>query len=779
MSKLRKLYKFVSKKTLLDGCKIPLSLYPQAQEDLNAKIRSAVESLKRASVFVYKSKDVVFQANGETCLRENWVGSPDKDQVVIRADKTIISPGTERAQLNRLPNARVSYPFVPGYSGTGIVLQAGANTGLKINQRVCGSIPHALVSKVAASDVYPIPDGVGSVDAALVTFAIIVLRGLEKATIDNTKHVVIIGQGIIGQLLLLVIKGMGPKACTVITRSSSKHAISYASGADNCLTLSDREAINDLSADVIFDVTPDPSTIELASAVASNDARIVLLGSSRGICESFSIRELLAKSITIEGAHARMGLLSYTERFNLVKSFYKLIENGVVRSDLLVSQTVAPQHVGKFYFDLSKGRYSQIGSCIDWCSVDNSSGKNAKKQFILSNLLPDIRGVEKASPVLVGYNQFNNTPAGALAENGQVISYALIGCGEIGLTNAKSIMSSANAKLTYVVDSDILLAKDIASQFNCAYSVDYNDAINDTGVDAVYISTPHHLHIPIAKRACEQGKHCIIEKPLANNIAQAEIFYNTIQGTDLKSTVAFLFRYDPQIQFFAQLVADKAIGEVRGVEFSLKVNKPESYWQAGNVGRTHSDWRKSKEKAGGGIIIMQLCHHLDIIRYVTGLEVEEVSCVRSFESGLEVESAANVSFKLSNGAIGVIKCTYLSKGLDEKQLTIIGTEGQLDVYDALFYSVNAVNGLPSHCWYQVVDFPLVKLRKALIEDFSNAIIKKCEPVVTLLDGLKAQEIIGKCYENGIEGTAEALQSNIQQKSIESESQEAHYDKTIA
>ena len=740
-NKLRSIYKRLSRKIILDLYKIPSPLLEEAQAELDSKVRSYIESVRHKAFLVYKSREIVFQGNSEAALRERLLAFPGKEEVVVMADTTVISPGTELAQLNRLPNAAVSFPLVPGYSGSGIVLKAGSKTGFKRNQKICGLIPHASISKVNYADIFPVPDNVDAQDSACVTFALIALRGLQRVNIDKNKCVVIIGQGTIGQILLQIVKSMGPRECIVVTRSKSKQSVSYQNGADQCIATSDNcEEIKRIKADIIFDVTPDPNTVNLAIAMAAINARIVLLGSSRGLCTDFPLQELTKKNIILEGAHARLALLSREERKNLVGQFYDLLVKKDIRVESLLAQTLCPEELCSFYFRLAKGQYDQTGNSIDWSSLNDTN----RKSIVFSDLKPHVLGVSKDFPinVLAGKCdlEYKKKP-----DSDTRLGYALIGCGEIGLSNARAIATSCNSRLTYVVDTYTRLAKEIADQYGCQFSTDFHEALNDDSVEAAYISTPHHLHIPIASTCVHRGIHSIVEKPLSNDLESAQCFYDEINGSKTKSTIAFLLRYDPKIQFFKKFISDGNIGDIEGVEFSLKVNKPPSYWRTGNIGRTHSDWRSSKEKAGGGIIVMQLCHHFDRIRFITGLEVEDVSCVPYFEDGMDVESAANISFRLSNNAIGVMQCTYLSKGYEENKLIIIGSEGQVDLYNSCFYSVNAVNGLRGRKWYEVTDFPSVKLRQKMIQDFSDSILNNTQSTVQLLDGLKAQEIIDKCY----------------------------------
>ena len=120
---------------------------------------------------------------------------------------------------------------------------------------------------------------------------------------------------------------------------------------------------------------------------------------------------------------------------------------------------------------------------------------------------------------------------------------------------------------------------------------------------------------------------------------------------------------------------------------------------------------------------MQLCHHFDIIRYITGLEIEDVNALSYSEDGLEVESVAQVHFRCSNGAIGSVRASYLSRGEDINELIIAGSEGQVDVYGTRFFTALSANSLSGNHWYRFHGFSQQPMRTCLIDDFAKSFIQ--------------------------------------------------------
>ena len=713
-----------------------------ARFELNSKIRAYFQSFRNFSFSFYNSTAILFEKNGDVRFKNIPLPSPSKNECTIIAENTFISPGTELAQLNKLPNAKISYPFNPGYSGSGVVIRAGRATGYKKNQRVCGLIPHASISNVDHRNLFKIPNNSDPKTSSLVTFAIIILRSLEKEKDFSKKTVAVFGQGILGQLLIPILRDKGVGKIIAITRSKSKHSLSISNGADLCFSLNDNiEKTNEINADIIFDVTPDPDAIKVAISVAKINARIILLGSSRGVCRSFPLQEITEKNIVIEGAHARLGLLEEKHKIDLVEQFFKLTSQNILSLESINPRFLTQSDLTNFYYQFSKGKKRGIGYLIDW-----GTNNDTKKNIIFTHFKPLITGLNKNYPKKISHSVFPY-PKLLKYNSKKKIKYALIGCGEIGLSNAKAILSSDNSELVYAVDNNLKLASDISKIAKCKYSLDFSEALNNKIVDACFICTPHHLHTSIATQALENNIHTIVEKPLSNDYPSAKSFYDLANDSNLRTAIAFMFRYDNNMILIKQLIEDGLIGKIVGIEFSLKSNKKPSYWTSGNTGRAQNDWRKNFKKSGGGIVTMQLCHHFDIIRYLTGLEIEITNCDMQFEKNMEVESAANVNFRLENGALGTMKSTYLSHEQDHKELIIIGDEGQVDVYNSSFFTVNSRHKIIGNNWYKIDGIPKSNMREGLISDFSNSILNNTQPRASLINGLRAQKLLDDCYKH--------------------------------
>lgn len=743
MFELKKFYKSITKSYLsYKFNKETISFY-QAKDIFNNSIKAFIHSFKNMRAYVFSSKGIIFREKSRVTLEDIYIPYPKKNEVIVETINTVISTGTEIAQLNHLPNALVSLPHQPGYCGSGVIKESGKLSKFKKNDRVCGLIGHSKLVNLSHENIFKIPDDISFKDAAFFPLFIIAKRGIDKIEKISDKKVAIFGQGLIAQILIQLIKLLNPKKIYSISRSGKNDNILLDYGADQCISLNQKNSeYNNIDYDLAFDVTPDPETVKLCLEKINKNGRIVLLGSTRGNTKKFDFQKCFLKEIVIEGAHARLGKINLNAKNRLAGDYFELIRNKKLILNNENSKILDPYNVVEYYSNLSKNYIHYSWMIIDW-----SKYKNFKKKNIFNLLNIKINGLNIDNPreISAKYFEKNKEEEIKFSSLNKKINYALIGCGEIGLSNAKAIQLSKNSDLVAVADNDINLAKDLSKTYGCEYTDNYKNFFLNNNIDAVFISTPHHLHMPIANEALKNKKHVIIEKPLSNNISNIDEFYSNLKKTEQKATIAFLYRFDPKINFYKKFIKDGNIGKIVKLDFSLILNKPKSYWVSGNLGRSNSDWRKDRLKSGGGIVIMQLSHHFDIIRYITGLEISNVKCHNHFSDTDNIETSSNIIFKLSNGSLGNISTTYNSISHEENSFRIYGTDGFIDVNKSIFYSSKRINNFYQNQFYKVTNFPKISLRSKMIDNFNRSIILNESCNVSIEDGIESQKIIETCY----------------------------------
>ena len=350
------------------------------------------------------------------------------------------------------------------------------------------------------------------------------------------------------------------------------------------------------------------------------------------------------------------------------------------------------------------------------------------------------------------------------------LSFGFIGCGEIAVSTAKAIEASRIAKIGYAMDVLEALAQDFKEKYGCPATTDVDELLA-SDVDAVYIATPHCLHAPLATAAARAKKHIIVEKPIATTLEDADKMIAAAKKNGVALSVAFILRYGANVVRAKRLIEAGIIGEIMGTQITYIGAKKPSYWKGGFTGRVKTDWRTAKETAGGGVLIMNIVHNIDAIRYITGLEAARVySEYGTFATPVEVEDFLIATIRYNTGAIGSIFAGSAFAGrLDQWERRadrILGKEGQIILTSPLrlFSKKSAKAGslwegspetLPEK-WQDVDTGPKVNSRQLFIEDFVRAVSEGKEPPITGEDGRAALEIILAAYKSGEENRSVTL-----------------------
>jgi len=187
------------------------------------------------------------------------------------------------------------------------------------------------------------------------------------------------------------------------------------------------------------------------------------------------------------------------------------------------------------------------------------------------------------------------------------------------------VAKADNSELVACYDPSTALAKAVADSHGAAVETTAEALFERRDVDAVFLSVPHHLHAPLALQAAEYGRHIIVEKPLANNLAAAQEMIEAAERANVVLSVCFPLRYKPEVVAARRMIAAGALGEFGGAVLNVLDDKPASYWLGGFSGRSVSNWRTSREQAGGGALIMNLSHYIDLLYALVDTEVDTIT----------------------------------------------------------------------------------------------------------------------------------------------------------
>lgn len=191
------------------------------------------------------------------------------------------------------------------------------------------------------------------------------------------------------------------------------------------------------------------------------------------------------------------------------------------------------------------------------------------------------------------------------------INLAVIGCGLIGKRRAAEIAKDSSAKLAYAIDVDEKQTKPLLDLYGCKTSSDWKLAVHSPDIDAIILSTPNYLAKPIAIAALEAGKDILIEKPFGKNFSESKAILEAAKQSKrfLVVKTGFNHRYHPAIAQAKKMVDEQTIGKL----FSIRAR----YGNGGRPGM-EKEWRSSKELCGGGELLDQGVHLIDLVQWFAG-----------------------------------------------------------------------------------------------------------------------------------------------------------------
>jgi threonine dehydrogenase-like Zn-dependent dehydrogenase len=302
---------------------------------------------------------------------------PAADDVLVKVAFTLMSPGTERAQLLGLPGTikhDTGVSYFPGYSGSGEIIAVGKKvTQFQVGDRVAGRIQHGSRCVVKVEYLFQVPDGVSFKEAAFIELGIIVLQGIRKARIRPGESVLVLGQGLIGQLANRLSRLAGAAPVMAVARSKVKAKESLGKGgADRFITIDELNSEGALEGfDVVIEATGDPNILAFASNLARAGGRVIGLGTPRSRGSINLGQDGSRPGITIIGAHITGmpetgrgdGFWSYRNEGQL---FLDLLARGKLVLDDLITHRIDPSQANEIYESLKTDSSKMIGVAFDW-----------------------------------------------------------------------------------------------------------------------------------------------------------------------------------------------------------------------------------------------------------------------------------------------------------------------------------------------------------------------------------------------------------------------------
>ena len=247
------------------------------------------------------------------------------------------------------------------------------------------------------------------------------------------------------------------------------------------------------------------------------------------------------------------------------------------------------------------------------------------------------------------------------------VGLAMIGCGQIAQAHLRAIAANPHAQLVAAMDIVEDRATEVAEKYNARAYKSVKDVLADDDVEAVVLPLPHHLHCPITIQAAEAGKHILVEKPMALDLAEARQMVDAAESAGVYLMIGQSTRFRPEVWAAKGVINDGRLGQVqqcihRRVWFTERLS---------------TEWRYSSEQCGGLYLPIFSSHDVDMTLWLMDAAPMKVhSILRSYTKLADAESDGIVSMELSGGGIATLAFSMTSH-IAQHSALFIGTEGTL------------------------------------------------------------------------------------------------------
>jgi len=616
-------------------------------------------------------------ANGGTTVTEAPVPQCSKGHLLISTTTSLISAGTERmlvgfGKASLIDKARqqpekvkmvlekvqtdgllttydavkskLAQPLALGYCNVGIVHEVGANVDdFQVGDRVVSNGPHADMVKVPKNLCAKIPDNVSDESASFAVVASIGLQGIRLAQPTLGESFVVTGAGLIGLLTIQMLRANGCRVLA-IDFDQSKLDLAKQFGAEICnpgkgedpvavgLAFSRGVGVDGV---IITASTKVSDPVIQAARMSRKRGRIILVGVT-GL--ELNRADFYEKELSFQvscsygpgrydteyedkGNDYPLGFVRWTEQRNFV-AVLDMMAAGTLNVEPLITQRFEFEDAPKAYDALTEDK-SGLGLLLKYNSPVET---RLEKRVILRPI-----SIE-AKNAVVGF----------------------IGAGNYASRILIPAFKKASSQLHTIVTSGGINGVIHGEKTGFAEaSTDLDGLLNNKDINTVAIATRHNSHAYFVERVLSAGKNVFVEKPLALTVEEIEkietVYNQNIQNNQYaRVMVGFNRRFSPQVQKMKTLLHT--------------VKEPKSFIMTMNAGAIPADHWTQDNAVGGGRIIGEACHFIDLMRFLAGSKVVSIQARRMGETDAVqvLEDKASITLGFEDGSFGTI--FYLANG---------------------------------------------------------------------------------------------------------------------
>lgn len=598
----------------------------------------------RASVISAGTERMVVEF-GRSNLWQKARQQPDRVRQVLDKVRTDGLMTTYAAVKSRLDQ---QIPL--GYCNVGTVVAAGRGvSNLVVGQRVVSNGYHAEIVRVPQNLCAPIPEAVRDDQAAFTVLGAIAMQGVRLANPTLGETFVVIGLGLLGLLTVQLLRANGCKVIGVdlesdrldLARSFGAETVDLSAGQDAVVIVQDCTRGRGVDGALITAATQSSDPVKQAAHMCRKRGRIVLVGVA-GL--ELSRADFYEKELSFQvscsygpgrydphyeekGHDYPYGFVRWTEQRNF-EAVLDLLASGALNVDGLISHRFPIENAHEAYDLLADGK-RYLGIVLEYSGTAETTVDSGARSEV--TIEPTARVAKPGEPVV-----------------------GLIGAGGYASQVLVPALKRTGAELGIVASSGGTSAVDLGRRHGFREATtDVARVLADPTINVIMIATRHNTHADLTCAALQAGKHVFVEKPLALTMAQLEQLENTYRDTrQLQEPpslmIGFNRRFAPQVEKIQTLLRS--------------VHAPKTIVMTVNAGAIPANHWTQDIEIGGGRIIGEGCHFIDLLRHLIG---EPITGIKAFAAGDPLQGPHqhdNVSFMLQFADDSVGTVHYLANG---------------------------------------------------------------------------------------------------------------------
>lgn len=594
------------------------------------QVKSGSVLIKTSCSLVSLGTERMLVEFGKASLIDKARQQPDKVKQVLDKIKTDGVQPTIEAVFNKL-----GHPLPLGYCNSGTVVAIGNGvTEFKVGDRVASNGQHAEYVCVPKNLVAKIPENVSDEEAAFTVIGSIGLQGIRLINPQLGETVVVIGLGLIGLIAAQLLQANGCRVIGIdfdeekvqLAREKNIIGINPTKGTDPVKYVLEETASYGADAILITASTKTDEVIHQAAEMSRKKGRIVLVGViGLGLRRDDFYKKELSFQVSCSYGPGRydddyenrgidypLPFVRWTEKRNF-ETVLQAIAMGRIDVKSLITEEVKLDNYKEIYGDMRK--HGSIASIIKYPS-------DSKMRTVVEVTSLNFTGTK-----------------------GQI---GIIGAGNFTSATMLPALTKSKACIRYIASAQGLSAKILAKKVGAKRATsDYHEILKDDVVDLVMITTRHNLHVPMVLDALYAGKHVFVEKPLCLNqkeLGEIVTAYQMAQKNGVTLTVGFNRRFSS----FAVKMKELAGKGVKNIIATM------------NAGFIPSEVWVHDLKTGGGRIIGEACHFIDLCSFLTDSIVTSVCMNAMGENPEENTDNASILLRYKDGSNAVIN--YFANG---------------------------------------------------------------------------------------------------------------------